>query len=37
MLERMGFREKKKLPGGFSLNELTINDSVYEIAERSYK
>jgi GNAT superfamily N-acetyltransferase len=37
MLERMGFIEKKKLHGGFSLNELTINDSVYEIAERSCK
>jgi len=37
MLERMGFKEKKKLPGGYSLNELVINDSIYEIAERNCK
>ncbi len=37
MLERMGFKEKKKLPGGYSLCELIINDSVYEIAERNRK
>jgi GNAT superfamily N-acetyltransferase len=37
MLERMGFKEKKKLPGGYSLNEFLINDSVYEIAERNCK
>jgi len=35
MLKRMGFKEKKELTGGFTLNELTINDSVYEIAEKS--
>ena len=37
MLERMGFKEKKKLPGGYSLNELLINDAFYEIAERNSK
>jgi len=37
MLKRMGFKEKKKLPGGYWLNELVINDSVYEIAERNRK
>jgi GNAT superfamily N-acetyltransferase len=37
MLERMGFKEKKKLPGGYSLNELIINDAFYEIAERNSK
>lgn len=37
MLERMGFKEKKKLPGGYSLCELVINDTVYETAERNRK
>lgn len=37
MLKRMGFKKKKDLPGGFTLNELIINDSVYEIAERNYE
>jgi len=37
MLERMGFKENKKLPGGYSLCKLVINDTVYEIAERNSK
>jgi GNAT superfamily N-acetyltransferase len=37
MLERMGFKEKKKLPGGYSLNELLINDAFFETAERNRK
>jgi len=35
MLEWMGFNEKKKLKNGYSLNELIINDYVYEIAKRN--
>jgi len=32
-LKRMDFKEKKELSGGFTLNELIIDDSVYKTAE----
>jgi len=37
MLERMGFKERIKLHGGYSLNELLINDAFYKTAERNSK